>query len=59
VETDAPYLVPEPMRKLKTNEPALVVHTADMVASLKGKSRAEIDDLTTANAERFFGWRAK
>jgi Tat protein secretion system quality control protein TatD with DNase activity len=47
------------MRKLKTNEPALVVHTADMVASLKGKSRAEIDDLTTANAERFFGWRAK
>jgi len=57
VETDAPYLVPEPMRKLKTNEPALVVHTADMVATLKGKSKGEIDGLTTANAERFFGWQ--
>ena len=28
VETDAPYLSPEPMRKIKVNEPAFVMHTA-------------------------------
>ena len=56
VETDAPYLTPEPMRKQKTNEPALVVHVAEVVAREKGVSVAEIDRLTTENAERFFGW---
>ena len=56
VETDAPYLTPEPMRKQKTNEPALVVHVAEVVAREKGLSVAELDRVTTANAERFFGW---
>src|SRR5436190_421148 len=32
VETDAPYLSPEPMREVKTNEPAFVMHTAASVA---------------------------
>ena len=56
VETDAPYLTPEPVRKQKTNEPALVVHVAEVVAREKGVSAAELDRITTANAERFFGW---
>lgn len=56
VETDAPYLTPEPMRKQKTNEPALVVHVAEVAAREMGMSLEEVDRLTTANAERFFRW---
>lgn len=56
VETDAPYLSPEPVRKQKTNEPAFVMHTAEMVGRLKGMDLKEIDRLTTANARQFFGW---
>lgn len=56
VETDAPYLTPEPMRKQKTNEPALVVHVAQTVAKVKGISVEEVDRLTTANVGRLFGW---
>lgn len=56
VETDAPYLTPEPMRKQKTNEPAMVVHVARMLADVRGTTVAEIDRLTTANAKRFFRW---
>lgn len=54
VETDAPYLTPEPHRAQKTNEPAMVVHVASTVARVKGMSVEEVDRLTTANAERFF-----
>jgi TatD DNase family protein len=56
VETDAPYLSPEPKRSQKTNEPALVMHVAETLARVKGVSVEEIDRLTTKNAERFFGW---
>lgn len=56
VETDAPYLAPEPMRKFRTNEPAWVVHVADAVASAWGVGRAEVDAITTANVQRLFGW---
>jgi TatD DNase family protein len=56
VETDAPYLTPEPMRKQKVNEPALVVHVARTLADVRGTTVAEIDRLTTANAKRFFRW---
>lgn len=58
VETDAPYLTPEPMRKQKTNEPALVVHVAEVVAREKSVSVAELDRITTANAARFFRWQS-
>jgi TatD DNase family protein len=54
VETDAPYLSPEPMRKIKTNEPAFVVHTARVVAEVRGISYEEADAMTTRNAERFY-----
>lgn len=56
VETDAPYLTPEPMRKQKVNEPALVMHTAAAVAAIKGIAIEELDAATTMNVERFFGW---
>jgi TatD DNase family protein len=56
VETDAPYLSPEPKRSHKTNEPALVMYTAARVAEVKGISIGELDRVTTSNAERFFGW---
>jgi TatD DNase family protein len=56
VETDAPYLSPEPMRKQKVNEPAGVMHTAAALAAVRGVDLAAIDDLTTANATNFYGW---
>jgi len=56
VETDAPYLTPEPHRSQKTNEPAMVVHVAATVARAKGMTAEELDRVTTANAARFFGW---
>jgi TatD DNase family protein len=56
VETDAPYLTPEPMRKRKTNEPALVMHTAAALAKARNISLQELDALTTANAKRFYRW---
>jgi TatD DNase family protein len=56
VETDAPYLTPEPMRKQKTNEPAFVVHTAAVVAKEWGVSIEELDAITTQNTLRFFRW---
>ncbi len=56
VETDAPYLSPEPMRKQKTNEPAWVMHTAAKVAELKGVGIEELDKRTSANVQTLFGW---
>lgn len=50
VETDAPYLAPEPMRG-KTNEPAFVTHTAARLAALRGVSEA---DMARATSENFF-----
>ena len=56
IETDAPYMTPEPMRKQKTNEPAMLVHTARMIADVRGVGLAELKTATDANAQRFFGW---
>jgi TatD DNase family protein len=53
VETDAPYLAPVPMRG-KTNEPAFVVHTAALVAQLKGVTQDEIARITTENFFKLF-----
>ena len=53
VETDCPYLAPAPMRG-KRNEPAFVVHTAEVVAREAGFEVAELARITTANARRFF-----
>jgi TatD DNase family protein len=56
VETDAPYLSPEPVRRHKNNEPSFVVHTAAMLAKVRGTTVEEIDRITTENVRRFFRW---
>lgn len=54
IETDAPYLAPEPLRG-KRNEPAFVKHTAEFIANIRGVSTEDIDRITTLNAKRLFG----
>ena len=56
VETDAPYLSPDPVRKQKVNEPSFVIHTAQLVANLRGISLDELDRITTQNVSNHFGW---
>ncbi len=53
VETDAPYLAPEPHRG-KTNEPAFVRHTGEKLAEIRGVSFASLGDQTTQNFARLF-----
>ena len=53
VETDAPFLAPEPHRG-KRNEPALVVHTAAALAKVKGITAAEMARATTENFLRYY-----
>lgn len=53
IETDAPYLAPQSKRG-KVNEPALVVETAEVLASVKGVSLQELAKVTYNNACRFF-----
>jgi TatD DNase family protein len=55
VETDAPYLAPQPVRG-KPNEPAHVVSTARTVAEVRGESYEELERTVEANARRLFGW---
>ncbi|MBV8428293.1 MAG: TatD family hydrolase [Hyphomicrobiales bacterium] len=53
VETDAPYLSPEPFRG-KRNEPAFVVETAKVLAATRAMSLEQLSELTTANFHRLF-----
>jgi TatD DNase family protein len=55
VETDAPYLTPQVVRK-ERNRPAYVVHTARFVAERRGIPYEELDAAVEANAARLFGW---
>ena len=54
VETDAPYLSPEPMRNIKRNEPAHVVHTLACLAELHDMDVQELAAITAANTRRLF-----
>ena len=54
IETDAPFLAPEPMRG-KANEPAFVRHTCEFLARLRGTSPDDFADLTFANGEAALG----
>ena len=56
VETDSPYLSPEPVRTQKTNEPAFVMHVARVVAEVRKTSLEAIDTLTTRNVATLFNW---
>ena len=55
VETDAPFLSPQPVRG-KPNEPANVTHTARFVAELRGIDYDALDALVERNSARVFGW---
>jgi TatD DNase family protein len=53
VETDAPYLAPEP-RRGRGNEPAFVTHTAGVLAAVMELSTEEVARITTENFYRLF-----
>ena len=53
IETDAPYLTPEPFRG-KRNEPSYLVHTAAAIAALRGVTLEDIARITTLNAKASF-----
>jgi TatD DNase family protein len=55
LETDCPYMSPEPMRKQKVNEPALMVHTARFLAGLKEMDETDFARAITATSKSFFG----
>lgn len=54
IETDSPYLAPEPWRG-KRNHPALVAFTAAAIAAIKDMDPVELWRITGRNALRFFG----
>jgi TatD DNase family protein len=56
IETDSPYLAPEPVRG-KRNEPAFAAGIAEAVAALRGETAGELAAHTEAAAEMFFRWR--
>lgn len=55
VETDAPYLTPQPVRKHR-NEPAFVAHTLAFLAQLRGTSVEELGAVVERTAERVLRW---
>lgn len=54
LETDCPYLAPQPFRG-KRNEPAYVVHAARAVAEVKGLTAADVARITTRGSRELFG----
>jgi len=57
LETDAPYLSPEPKRSVRPNESALMVHTAAFVAQQRGIDLAELSRMTMSTSEKLFSRR--
>ena len=55
VETDAPYLTPQVVRK-ERNQPAYVAHTARFVAERRGVSYDELEQVVERNAAGLFAW---
>lgn len=54
IETDCPYLTPEPNRG-KRNEPSNVLYTAKKIAEIREESFEKIAEITTKNAKKFYG----
>ncbi len=55
IETDSPYLTPEPHRKVRPNEPRYVVHVAAFLAARRGMSEGDFVAAVDGNARRVFG----
>jgi TatD DNase family protein len=55
VETDAPYLTPQVVRK-ERNQPAFVAHTVAFLAELRGVTVEDLGAAVERNAARVFGW---
>jgi TatD DNase family protein len=55
VETDAPYLTPQAVRK-RRNEPAFVAHTLAFLAELRGTSVELLGEVVERTAARVLGW---
>jgi TatD DNase family protein len=55
VETDAPYLTPQAVRK-ERNQPAFVAHTLAFLAELRGVSTSELGAAVQRTAAAVFGW---
>jgi len=55
VETDSPYLAPQPVRG-KPNQPANVLATAEAIAGVRGVPGEQLERSVEANARRLFGW---
>jgi TatD DNase family protein len=55
IETDSPYLAPQPVRG-KPNEPANVVTNAEILAELRGITYTELDAAVERNSARVFAW---
>ncbi len=56
IETDAPFLAPQPYRG-KRNEPAYIGLVADKIALIHNQEAAVVRQMTTTNAQRLFNWR--
>ena len=56
VETDSPFLSPQPVRKERPNRPANVTLTAEAIAEARGVAYEDLDATVTANAARLLGW---
>jgi TatD DNase family protein len=56
IETDAPYLTPQAVRR-ERNQPAFVVHTGRFIARLRGLEPETLGEALQRNAARIFGWR--
>ena len=54
IETDCPYMSPEPVRKQKVNEPALLIHTARFLADLKHIPLDDFSKTVTRTSRYFF-----
>ncbi len=54
IETDCPYLAPEPYRG-KRNEPSLIINTAKKISELREISLEKLAQITTQNAKKFYG----
>lgn len=59
IETDAPFLSPEPVRKIRPNEPQYAIHTARFIAALRNQPWPDFHALINANTTRFFGIHAQ